>query len=123
MNVVRTEEFSGIKNPAGSGKADTPDTARRDIYNLHRKWIEAAGGRVVNEGQVIPALRPANPHAVGGSGPCTMSSSTSACALNEWVFCFVQDRRSRDGLRTTKTHPPPPLRSVRFICWGKVHML
>ena len=52
LQVKRKEEFSGIKNPQGSGLADTPDTARSDIYALHRKWIEAAGGTITGDGAV-----------------------------------------------------------------------
>jgi UDP-N-acetylglucosamine/UDP-N-acetylgalactosamine diphosphorylase len=52
LSVHRCEEFSGIKNANGPGKVDTPDTARADLYALHRRWIAAAGGTVEGDGPV-----------------------------------------------------------------------
>lgn len=45
MEVSRDEEFSALKNADAVGK-DCPSTARSDLYRLHRKYIEAAGGIV-----------------------------------------------------------------------------
>jgi len=40
MEVIRKEEFSPVKNKDGS---DSPQTARADMINLHRRWLKRAG--------------------------------------------------------------------------------
>lgn len=45
MEVPRDVEFSALKNADSAGK-DCPSTARNDLYRLHKKFIEAAGGIV-----------------------------------------------------------------------------
>ncbi|PRW59645.1 UDP-N-acetylglucosamine diphosphorylase 2-like isoform B [Chlorella sorokiniana] len=46
LEVRREEEFAPVKNAPGHGLPDSPDTARDAILALHRRWVEAAGGRV-----------------------------------------------------------------------------
>lgn len=48
MEVLRDEEFSALKNADSAGK-DCATTARNDIYQLHKKYIIAAGGSVEGE--------------------------------------------------------------------------
>jgi UDP-N-acetylglucosamine/UDP-N-acetylgalactosamine diphosphorylase len=43
MEVIRSEEFSPIKNATG---VDSPETARRDFSHLHASWLEQTGVRV-----------------------------------------------------------------------------
>ncbi|CAD7084015.1 unnamed protein product [Hermetia illucens] len=45
MEVPRDEEFSALKNNDSVGK-DCPLTSRRDLFRLHKKYIENAGGIV-----------------------------------------------------------------------------
>ncbi|TMW50922.1 hypothetical protein DOY81_003995 [Sarcophaga bullata] len=45
MEVPRDEEFSALKNADSAGK-DCPSTAKADLYRLHKKYVEAAGGIV-----------------------------------------------------------------------------
>ena len=45
LQVARGEEFAPVKNPPGA-KEDSPDSARRLIYQLSRKRLEAAGGKL-----------------------------------------------------------------------------
>jgi len=45
--VRRDEEFSPLKN--GSGLKDTPSTCRRDLMNLHLRWLEKAGAQLPTE--------------------------------------------------------------------------
>ncbi|KAJ5481037.1 UDP-N-acetylglucosamine pyrophosphorylase [Penicillium diatomitis] len=49
IEVRREDEFSPLKNAAGTGQ-DDPDTSRADIMKQGQRWIEAAGGIVVTEG-------------------------------------------------------------------------
>ena len=49
FEVDRKEEFSPLKNGAGS-KEDNSETSRRDVLLQGRRWIEAAGGSVLDDG-------------------------------------------------------------------------
>ncbi|KAJ8986220.1 hypothetical protein NQ317_009926 [Molorchus minor] len=54
--VPRTNEFSALKNADSVGK-DCPSTAHRDLLNLHKKYIEKAGGKVIcDEVEISPLL-------------------------------------------------------------------
>lgn len=58
VEVARDVEFSALKNAESAGK-DCASTARKDIHNLHRKYIEAAGGKIddhVEEIEISPLL-------------------------------------------------------------------
>jgi len=46
FEVPREEEFSALKNPPGT-KTDSPDSSRQDLSNLHKSWIRAAGGKII----------------------------------------------------------------------------
>ncbi|KAI0673774.1 nucleotide-diphospho-sugar transferase [Trametes maxima] len=47
LEVARAEEFSPLKNAPGTG-ADDPDTSRRDLLAQHRRFLEAAGAKVLD---------------------------------------------------------------------------
>ncbi|XP_076261960.1 UDP-N-acetylglucosamine pyrophosphorylase mmy [Rhynchophorus ferrugineus] len=49
--VPRTSEFSALKNADSAGK-DCPSTARRDLLQLHKTYIENAGGNVADNADV-----------------------------------------------------------------------
>lgn len=56
VEVARDEEFSALKNADSAGK-DCATTARCDIYQLHKKYIEKAGGSVDGkEVEISPLL-------------------------------------------------------------------
>jgi len=56
VEVPREVEFSALKNADSAGK-DCPSTARADIYRLHKKYIELAGGQVSgDEVEISPLL-------------------------------------------------------------------
>lgn len=49
--VLRSEEFSPLKNAPGTG-SDDPQTSRRDLLNLHRKWLKEASATVGDDADV-----------------------------------------------------------------------
>ena len=49
FEVDRKEEFSPLKNGKGSNE-DNPETSRRDVLLQGRRWLEAAGGSVLDDG-------------------------------------------------------------------------
>jgi UDP-N-acetylglucosamine/UDP-N-acetylgalactosamine diphosphorylase len=49
FEVDRKEEFSPLKNGPGS-KEDNPETSRRDVLLQGRRWIAAAGGMILDDG-------------------------------------------------------------------------
>lgn len=57
LSVPRDEEFSPLKNADSAGK-ECASSARNDVYRLHRRFIEAAGGVVVGDGEceIAPLL-------------------------------------------------------------------
>jgi len=55
LEVKRHEEFAPVKNAAGS-LTDSPDTARALVLDLHRSWIQAAGGVTQEDGTSRPCV-------------------------------------------------------------------
>lgn len=49
FEVDRREEFSPLKNGPGS-KEDNSETSRRDVLLQGKRWVEAAGGLVLDDG-------------------------------------------------------------------------
>lgn len=49
MEVRREDEFSPLKNARGTGE-DDPDTSKADIMRQGKKWLQAAGVVVTDEG-------------------------------------------------------------------------
>lgn len=47
--VERDEEFSALKNADVPGGKDNPKTALLDVFSLHRKFVEKAGGKFVRD--------------------------------------------------------------------------
>lgn len=74
---VREEDFSPLKNSDAAGQ-DCPSTAKRDVFNLHKKWLLKAGAKkVVNGVEVSPLISYAGEnleHVKGLSfeGPCVL---------------------------------------------------
>ena len=52
MEVKRDDEFSPLKNAAGTGE-DDPDTSRKDILSQGARWVRAAGATVESEGEDV----------------------------------------------------------------------
>jgi UDP-N-acetylglucosamine/UDP-N-acetylgalactosamine diphosphorylase len=63
FEVDRQEEFSPLKNGPGS-KEDNQETSRRDVLLQGRRWIESAGGVILDDGdkdagvEISPAVVP-----------------------------------------------------------------
>jgi UDP-N-acetylglucosamine/UDP-N-acetylgalactosamine diphosphorylase len=61
FEINRDEEFSPLKNGPGA-KADCPETCRKMLSDLHKKWIRNAGGNIAESTdpnalcEVAPAL-------------------------------------------------------------------
>jgi UDP-N-acetylglucosamine/UDP-N-acetylgalactosamine diphosphorylase len=49
FETLREEEFAPLKNATGS---DSPDSARKMLRELHRKWAENEGITLEGEGDV-----------------------------------------------------------------------
>ena len=49
LEVRREDEFSPLKNARGTGE-DDPDTSKKDITNQGKRWVQAVGGTVEDEG-------------------------------------------------------------------------
>ena len=55
LEVKREDEFSPLKNAKGTGE-DDPDTSKRDIMTQGKRWIEAVGGTVEDEGGEVTGV-------------------------------------------------------------------
>ena len=55
--VDREEEFSPLKNGDSAAK-NTPTTARMSVFELHRRYLEAAGAVIDNQEENILELSP-----------------------------------------------------------------
>lgn len=57
--VLREEEFSAVKNTDASEK-DCPRTAKQDIMNLHKNYVEKAGGKLLPgpDGSIVCEISP-----------------------------------------------------------------
>jgi UDP-N-acetylglucosamine/UDP-N-acetylgalactosamine diphosphorylase len=78
VEVAREVEFSALKNADSVGK-DCASTARNDIYNLHKRYIQDAGGIVsdkVKEIEISPLLSYAGEGLESIVGGKTYDSST-----------------------------------------------
>ncbi|KAH7104954.1 UDP-N-acetylglucosamine diphosphorylase [Auriculariales sp. MPI-PUGE-AT-0066] len=51
FEVAREDEFSPLKNAPGAG-SDCPETSRRDLLTLHRRWLREAGATVADEAEI-----------------------------------------------------------------------
>jgi len=47
LEVAREDDFSPLKNARGS-PSESPETAQRDLMNLHYRYIIKAGGKFIN---------------------------------------------------------------------------
>jgi UDP-N-acetylglucosamine/UDP-N-acetylgalactosamine diphosphorylase len=65
LDVNRSEEFAPVKNAPGSA-SDSPDTARKYISDLAKKWVTKAGGRLVGDSEAICEISPLTSY--GGEG-------------------------------------------------------
>jgi UDP-N-acetylglucosamine/UDP-N-acetylgalactosamine diphosphorylase len=52
VKVLREAEFSPLKNAPGS-PSDCPETCKKHLTNLHRKFVEAAGGLLECNGKKL----------------------------------------------------------------------
>nr|WPA94608.1 UDP-N-acetylglucosamine pyrophosphorylase 1 [Cacopsylla chinensis] len=57
--VNRDEEFAPLKNSTEE-KADNADTCCQSVFRLHRRWIEAAGGKLLQDetGNIVCEIAP-----------------------------------------------------------------
>jgi len=50
--VTREDEFGPVKNAEAPNATDTASSARKMLSDLHRRWIEKAGGKIDGDGLV-----------------------------------------------------------------------
>lgn len=55
LEVSRPSEFSPVKNAPGTGE-DSPDTAKADLMNEGKRWLEAVGAKPAGPTEVSPKL-------------------------------------------------------------------
>lgn len=77
--VERPEEFSPLKNARGTG-SDDPDTSKRDLLALQRKWLEKAGA-IVEQGVHIE-ISPLVSYAGEGLESCKGRTFTESGTLD-----------------------------------------
>lgn len=65
LDVLRNEEFAPVKNAPGSA-SDSPDTARKFLSDLAKKWVTDAGGILVGDSEAICEISPLTSY--GGEG-------------------------------------------------------
>ena len=67
LEIHREDSFAPVKNAPGSPQ-DSPDTARRAILDLHRRWLEQAGAilRPDSMGQLLCEVAPSLSYAGEG---------------------------------------------------------
>lgn len=80
MEVLRDVEFSPVKNAPGS-ETDSPETARRMISELSKKWLQAAGAKLIgdlrsDDCEVSPLL------SYGGEGLHVYRNRDVVCPFN-----------------------------------------
>ena len=55
LEVERSREFSPLKNAPGTG-SDDPQTSRRDLLQLQRRWLEDAGAQLEGDVEISPLV-------------------------------------------------------------------
>ena len=80
VEVKREEEFAPVKNAFGAER-DSPDTARRALMALHRRWAQAAGVPVTGAGDEGIEISPLVSY--GGEGLRALQKSASLEANTE----------------------------------------
>jgi UDP-N-acetylglucosamine/UDP-N-acetylgalactosamine diphosphorylase len=89
--VLREDEFSPLKN-ADTAEKDTPTTARNSIYDLHRRYVLAAGGAFISGGSPVSA------HKRSGDTPAKEISSDYESSFEEdTIICEISPLVSYDG--------------------------
>jgi UDP-N-acetylglucosamine pyrophosphorylase/protein-arginine kinase len=66
LEGARADEFSPVKNAPGQGLPDSPDTARMMISEQHIRWAEAAGAKVIRDGDKPFEISPGQSYAGEG---------------------------------------------------------
>lgn len=77
LEVLRSEEFSPLKNAPGTG-SDDKETSRRDLLSQHKRWLEAAGAKLEEgvEVEVSPLFSYAGEGLEGVKGKVIKKSGT-----------------------------------------------
>jgi hypothetical protein len=90
LEVHRHDEFSPLKNARGTGE-DDPDTSRADIMAQGQRWVEAAGGIVITDGEAVGVeVSPLISYVCLFYLPLDLSTNVHCRAVKTW-------NSSRDG--------------------------
>jgi UDP-N-acetylglucosamine/UDP-N-acetylgalactosamine diphosphorylase len=97
QEVRREDEFSPLKNAPGTGE-DDPDTSKADITAQGRRWVEAAGGVVEDEGdkagvEVSPLISYVSSPSLTMICPETCLADTVFREAKAWISSGVRPSR------------------------------
>lgn len=116
MEADRSANFAPVKNANGSA-VDTPKSARDAVLALHRRWVEAFGGKVDISNGGGPEVSPTKSY-LGESLDYAVDGRTFTCEYDAILQGDITDRNEIARLVKEELHgktPPPPASSLRRL--------
>lgn len=116
MEADRSAHFAPVKNANGSG-VDSPKTARDAVLALHRRWVEAFGGKVDIPNGNGPEISPTKSY-LGESLDYAVNGRTFTCEYDAILQGDITDRNEVSRIVKEELHgklPPPPASSLRRL--------
>lgn len=116
MEADRSAHFAPVKNANGSG-ADTPDSAKDAVLSLHRRWVEAWGGKVEIPFGGGPEISPTKSY-LGESLDYAVDGRTFTSEYDAILQGDITDRTEISKIVQEELKgktPPPPASSLRRL--------